>query len=359
MNPKLNTPLVSVVTPVYNGEAHLRQCIESVLAQTYTHWNYSIVDNCSTDRTYEIASEYAARDARIRVHRLEKFVRVVANYNNALRQVSADSTYCKVVAADDWLFPECLERMVALAEAHPTVAIVGAFQLAGNGIATEGLPRPVTRGVDVCRMQLLGGPYVFGTPTTVMFRSDIVRSRHAFYNESNLHADDEACVEALEHNDFGFVQQILTFRRVHEDSLSSISIRLNTYTPGLLHLLVRHGAKYLTPEELKARIDEILAEYYHALGADLLKGRDQEFWRFHRRKLEELGYPFSKLRLAAAAVSVAADLLLNPKASLERAIVAFRKRTQSKPRLQPTPARRLRPLRYLANTEMPKRGTLL
>jgi glycosyltransferase involved in cell wall biosynthesis len=323
MTSNLNPPLVSVVTPVYNGEKTLCECIESVLAQTHPNWNYVIVDNCSTDRTYEIAAGYAARHERIRVHRNQKFVRAVANYNNALRQISPDSTYCKVVAADDWLFPECLERMAALAEAHPTVGIVGAFQLAGTGIAAQGLPQAVTRGVDVCRMQLLGGPYVFGTPTGVLFRSDIVRSRDPFFNESNLHADDEACVEALEHNDYGFVHQILTFRRIHDDSLTSLSQRLNTYTPGLLHLLVRHGSKYLTPEELHARIQEVLHEYYHALGADLLKGRDEEFWRFHRGKLQELGYPFSRLRVAAAAGAIVADLLLNPKASIERALKRF------------------------------------
>jgi glycosyltransferase involved in cell wall biosynthesis len=345
MNADLKTPLVSVVTPVYNGEKTLAECIESVLAQTYSHWNYVIVDNCSTDRTYDIASEYAARDGRIRVQRNETFVRAVANYNNALRQISPDSTYCKIVAADDWLFPECLERMVALAEAHPNVAIVGAFQLAGNTVSTEGLPQAVTRGIDVCRMQLMGGPYVFGTPTSVMFRSDIVRSRSSFYNESNLHSDDEACVEALEHHDYGFVHQILTFRRLHDDSLTSLSYRLNTHTPGLLHLLVRHGAKYLTPEELKARIEEVLRGYYHALGADLLKGRDQEFWRYHRRKLEELGYPFSKVRVVMAAMSVALDLLLNPKASLERALeVLARKRSATKPHARPLVARLSKPL---------------
>jgi hypothetical protein len=229
--------------------------------------------------------------------------------------------------------------MVTLAEAHPTVGIVGAFQLAGSGIAAPGLPRPVTRGVDVCRMQLLGGPYVFATPTAVLFRSDIVRSRDPFYNESNLHADDEACVEALEHNDYGFVQQILTFRRLHDDSLTSLSHRLNTYTPGLLHLLVRHGSKYLTPEELTGRIQEVLREYYHGLGADLLKGRDEEFWRYHRGKLQELGYPFSRFRVALAAVAVIADLLLNPKASVERAWKRFGAPAPASARPRPLRAR--------------------
>ena len=42
-------PLVSIVTPVYNGELYLRECIDSVLAQSYENWDYTIVNNCSTD----------------------------------------------------------------------------------------------------------------------------------------------------------------------------------------------------------------------------------------------------------------------------------------------------------------------
>ena len=61
-------PLVSVVTPVFNGGKFLGECIDSVLAQTYTNWEYVIVDNCSTDATLEIAQRYAAADPRIRVY---------------------------------------------------------------------------------------------------------------------------------------------------------------------------------------------------------------------------------------------------------------------------------------------------
>src|SRR5689334_20495375 len=106
MTPERN-PLVSIVTPVYNGEAYLRECIESVLSQTYSNWDYTIVNNCSTDRTLEIAEEYAARDSRIRICSGDTFVRVVENHNRAFRQISPKSAYCKVLAADDWLFPEC------------------------------------------------------------------------------------------------------------------------------------------------------------------------------------------------------------------------------------------------------------
>ena len=253
-------PLVSVVTPVYNGGNYLRECIESVLAQTYTNWEYTIVNNCSTDRTLDIAREYAAKDSRIRIHSNEVFVRVNENHNISFREIAPQSKYCKVVAADDWLFPECIEKMVDLAETHPSVVIVGAYGLYGGPsaeVAWVGLPYPSTvvpGGRDACRLRLLKGLYVFGTPTSVLYRSDIVRSRHAFFNESNLHADSEACFEFLGDHDFGFVHQILTFRRMQEGSLTTFSKRVNTYLPGILYELVKYGSKYLSDVELKCRI---------------------------------------------------------------------------------------------------------
>jgi glycosyltransferase involved in cell wall biosynthesis len=318
----VSKPLVSVVTPVFNGEPYLRECIESVLAQTYANWEYTIVNNCSSDRTLDIAQEYAKRDSRIRVHDNDAFVRVIENYNEAFRQVSPESQYCKVVAADDWLFPECLDRMVRLAEENPSVAIVGAYQLRSTGVDTEGLPYQKTAfpGRTICRMQLMGGPYVLGTPTTVLYRSSIVRSRHAFYNESNLHADDEACVEFLEHQDFGFVHQLLTFGRVQEGSMTSFSERLNTGMAGQLRLLASYGPKYLTDRELEQRLREVLGEYYRCLGKEVFKVRDRQFWRYHRARLAELGYTLSAARLGLAAVSFATDCLLNPKNTVLKAV---------------------------------------
>ena len=133
-------PLVSMLTPVYNGESNLAECIESVLAQTYQNWEYCIVNNCSTDRTLEIAQSYAERDKRIRIHNNTEFVGCDQNGNIAFRQISLNSRYCKVVHADDWLFPECVMKMVELAEAHPTVAIVGAYGLLGAAVSWVGLP---------------------------------------------------------------------------------------------------------------------------------------------------------------------------------------------------------------------------
>src|SRR5262245_31857802 len=184
---------VSVITPVYNEEGHLAECIESVLAQTYDNWTYTIVDNCSTDRSLEIARQYAARDPRIRVVENHEFVRALANFNRALRHVQPESQYCKFVLADDWIYPECLERMVAVAEANPSVGLVGAYALEGTKVSLAGLPydQHVLMGREACRRHLLDGLHIFGTQTSVLYRADFVRATDAFFNESNVQADTE------------------------------------------------------------------------------------------------------------------------------------------------------------------------
>ncbi len=98
-------PLVSVVTPVYNGEKYLVECIESVLAQSYRNWEYVIINNCSTDGTLAIAEGYMQRDTRIRIVNNQEFLPQIANWNHALRQISPQSQFCKIVHADDLALP--------------------------------------------------------------------------------------------------------------------------------------------------------------------------------------------------------------------------------------------------------------
>src|SRR5574337_914063 len=137
-------PLVSVVTPFYDTDAFLGECIESVLAQTYRNFEYVLLDNASTDRSAEIAERYGARDARIRIFHNERTLPQLQNYNRALRHVSPSSRWVKVVQADDAIFPRCLEEMVAAGEANPTVGVVSSYRMVGEGIGPLGVPRTRT-----------------------------------------------------------------------------------------------------------------------------------------------------------------------------------------------------------------------
>ena len=290
-------PLVSVITPVYNGEEYIADCIESVLGQTYQNWDYTIVNNRSTDRTLEIAQRYAARDSRIRIHDNTEFLPILQNHNHAIRQISPESKYCKVVLADDWLFPECIMKMVAIAEAHPSVGVVGAYGLQGDGIHViwRGLPFPrnVVSGGEFCRLRLLSGTYVGGAPTATMIRSDFVRKEKKFYDESNLHADAMACFRVLQESDFGFIHQILTFTRTQNESHSTFADRMNTMHLSFVTELLEYGPKCLNQDEYKRRFNFRVKEYYQVLAEGLLQLRGRDYWAHHKKRLRELGIPLS------------------------------------------------------------------
>ena len=75
-------PLVSIVTPVFNGELYLEECIQSVLAQPYENWEYIIVNNCSTDRSLAIAEKYAEKDARIKIFSNKQLLPIMKNFED-------------------------------------------------------------------------------------------------------------------------------------------------------------------------------------------------------------------------------------------------------------------------------------
>jgi len=320
-------PLVSVLTPVYNCEAYLAECIESVLAQTYSDWEYIIVNNCSTDGTLKIAQRYAQSDQRIRVCDNDVFLDVISNHNKAFRSISPNSSYCKVVCGDDFVFPDCIARLVELAESYPNVGVVNAYQLSGGGgkwyVRTYGLPyhTTVVPGREIGRAHLLGTLDVLGNPTSNLYRSDLVRSTDAFFPNPRPEADISACFECLRTTDFGFVHQVLSYERLHESRMTASSINLNAYLSNKLFDLLAYGRFYLTEGELRGRLKELLDEYYRFLGISAVNMRGKDFWIYHKERLKQIGYPLDRVRLSKAICAKVLELLLNPKQTVEKVLM--------------------------------------
>jgi glycosyltransferase involved in cell wall biosynthesis len=280
------------MTPVYNGERYLAECIESVLAQTYENWQYLVVDNCSSDSTPAIVRDYARRDARVRLHQSDEFLSIIPNWNRALRLIPSEAKYCKVVHADDTLFPECLERMVEVAERNPSVALVTSYALWGNEVRHEGVPYAleVADGREVCRSTLRGDCYVFGSPSSILLRAADVRARPSFYNEQNHHADTEVCFDLLRDADLGFVHQILTRTRVHDEAITSYSGKINTFHDAWLTIHIKYGELYLGRREYRRRLVVRLRRYAVFLAKMVIKARyrDPQFRKHHRVALGRL-----------------------------------------------------------------------
>jgi glycosyltransferase involved in cell wall biosynthesis len=325
-------PLVSVVTPFHNTEAYLAECIESVLAQSYRNFEYVLVDNQSTDRSGAIAEDYARRDGRIRLIHTDRLRPQVPNYNFALEQIAPGSVYCKMVQADDWLFPRCLTEMVELAEAHPSVAVVSSYRMVEKEVSGVGLgpKETVVSGRRACRFFLFGKGFLFGSPTTVLYRGDVVRARRPFFELGRLHEDTEALYEILADRDFGFVHQVLSFSRREE---GSIMVGSRTFSPDLLDRLIivrRFGATYLEPDEYQSCSTHALKCYYRALAAqwlrERLRPRDQAFWAYHRHGLNSIGEVVRPHLLTAGALAVLVDTALSPERLLRHASSAVSSR---------------------------------
>ena len=115
---------VSVLMLTYNREKLVSRAIESILKQTYNNFEFIIVDNGSTDKSGQIADEYAQEDSRIRVIHRDKGT-ISAGRNTALNAAQGD--YIAFIDDDDWAEPDFLEFLLNLAlENEADVAICGA-----------------------------------------------------------------------------------------------------------------------------------------------------------------------------------------------------------------------------------------
>lgn len=116
-------PLVSIISPAYNHEKYITDCIKSVRAQSYQNWEMIIIDDGSTDSTYNLAASFASEDNRIKAftQRNVGIFRLAESYNFALSKCSGK--YIAILECDDIWLPEKLEMQVELMERNPSYVL--------------------------------------------------------------------------------------------------------------------------------------------------------------------------------------------------------------------------------------------
>lgn len=113
------SPLVSVIVPVYNVEPFLRQCLQSVLDQTYPNWELILVDDGSTDQSGEICEQYKAKDSRVSVfHTANRGVSHARNFGLD----HAAGEWISFLDSDDFVSPRALEVFLRHSEGVDVVA---------------------------------------------------------------------------------------------------------------------------------------------------------------------------------------------------------------------------------------------
>lgn len=285
----LNQPLVSVVVPVYNGEQFLYKCLESILNQTYKNWECIVNNNCSVDKTLEIANSFAARDKRFQVYSNSTFLRMTDNWNRGCSRISKNSKYLKVLGADDWLFPESIEKMVNLMEENPQVGVCSSFRLNDKKVDMSGLDiweGNVYNGKTILYKQLTRALDISGTNSTVLFSIEHLKKLPRYpvvFDNTTYHEDTELVYELMNISDVGFVFQVLSYTRRHAKAHTTTEVyRYNTLLQ--LNEKVLWVYKGDDPKLNKLYKAERLKYAYYLLKKKL--SGDKETLNFHKKYIK-------------------------------------------------------------------------
>jgi len=214
----MESALVSIIMPVFNGERYLAQAIESVINQTYPHWELVVVDDGSTDNTAPIVKTYS--DSRIRYTHQENRGQTAA-LNRGLELARGD--YITTLDADDWLPATSLSERVNLLQQHPEFGVVygDGFYCSEAGEPVLQFSKHMPTGVsgDVYGV-IIVSPF-YGTGATVLVRRQILNDHQIRYDESIVWCQDwDFYIRLAEKTAFGFVESATIYYRLHEAGMT-------------------------------------------------------------------------------------------------------------------------------------------
>lgn len=236
-------PIVSVSMPVYNGMEFLDATIESVLAQTLTDFEFIIVDDGSTDGSWERLTEWAKRDSRISAYRNDKNSGHRATSNRGFGL--ARGKYVARTDQDDLSLPRRLEAQVSMMEQSPSLGLVGSGyqRLYPDGRVTE--HRPAANHAALRWVLLFDLPFPH---SSLMFRRDLLGGAAA-YRFAPATYDYEICARLARHAVIGAVSETLVVYRCHATGMSAKQkLRMET---GAAAISARQVRRLLAPRRLR------------------------------------------------------------------------------------------------------------
>ncbi len=256
---------VSICIPTYNGAKYLKECLDSVISQTFADFEVLIVDDQSSDETLKIAQEYAKRDSRLRVIVNEHNLGLVGNWNRCVEL--AQGEWIKFVFQDDLIEPKCLERMLAASKPEIPIIFCRRKYIFESGTSEEAkrfrlsmecLPDQLFAGLteipasDVCQAilkqiklgqeQLVNFNINFvGEPVAILLHRSVF-SQFGFFNTYMINSCDlEFCLRLAIHTGIIYVPENLAIFRVHGESATARKEQNYKYRGNVLdHLIMMH-----------------------------------------------------------------------------------------------------------------------
>lgn len=213
---------ILVFVPTYNSEKYLRQCLDSVLQQTFQDWQCVISDDASTDKSVEIAREYEKIDSRFKVLTHDKNVGAANNWNRAKENNNSFAT--KILCADDYLFKDALNEQLDILQRNQTAIVFSErFIIFPSGKKLHPrLPKYASNISfnDAFKFYINLGRNIFGEPVTALFRTDLFIKSEGFYPKFEYALDTSGYMAIARGHDVTFDNSIVGVFRVSKSQWS-------------------------------------------------------------------------------------------------------------------------------------------
>jgi glycosyltransferase involved in cell wall biosynthesis len=202
-----NDARVTVLMPVYNGEPYLREAMESILNQSFTDFEFLIINDGSTDRSVDIILSYP--DPRIRLVDNDQNIGLVHTLNRGIDL--ANGEFIARMDGDDISMPERFSKQVAFMERHPEVGVYGGWIEYFMG--RELVMKFPASDADI--RQALPSYNPIAHPT-VMIRREVLKDHHLYYDPEYRHVEDyELWTRLSAITCFANIQEVVLKYRIH------------------------------------------------------------------------------------------------------------------------------------------------
>jgi glycosyltransferase involved in cell wall biosynthesis len=208
------SPKITVLMPVYNGEQYLREAIESILNQSYTDFDFLIIDDGSTDQSANIINSYP--DPRIRLVENERNMGLIHTLNRGIDL--ANSKFIARMDCDDISMPNRLSKQLALMEQHPAVGVCGGWieYFMGKQLI---LKFPVN-DKDIKHALLSYNPMAH---PAIMIRAEVIKKNHIYYDPEYQHVEDyELWARLSSITCFANIPEVILKYRIHPIQIGRI-----------------------------------------------------------------------------------------------------------------------------------------
>jgi len=287
---------ISICVPTYNGARYLRECLDSVLDQSYIFTEILIVDDCSSDDTVAIAQEYARYDDRIKVHVNPKNLGLVGNWNRCVELAEYD--WIKFAFQDDILLTDCVQDLYLACKVNTCKMAIANRRYVTDSDADQAVKHYILNDLIKLSQYYDSNTYItperctalasdhllmniFGEPTSLLYHKSLISQYGTFNEDLAQMVDYEYVLRIASNEGLAWVQQPGVFFRIHGGNQSNVNkgegrseakrLKIEYIDASLmLHDFVHHS-RYQNLRENANALQLNTAKYK----AEILKGVDQ------------------------------------------------------------------------------------